>query len=277
MPRTGIDFLIEADGQVIGGRRGATLTLGGDFEDTTNADNNSWQSTLPGLRGWSISSDTLWVQDAAPKAGMGAVVTITIPDGAGGTESFTVEHLQTIGLSFAADAIQMSSMTTGFDPKTDYGVRSLSISLDGLYQDPDSTSANDGHGFYQLLEARKASETIDVEVAFGDGASVSCEVTVGEITIEGPYDSEATTSIAMESAGVPTFTKGTSLDSGVDKLVDAMLNATKLDTSFKTDTTGGTTWTGDTVLTAFDISIPHIGPIEVGSVSLEGDGAITRS
>ena len=273
MPRTGIDFLIEAGGTVIGGRRGATLTLGGDFEDTTNADNNAWQSTLPGLRGWSISSDTLWVQDSAPKPGMGAVVTITLPD----ASTHTIEHLQTIGLSFAADAIQFSSMTTGYDPKTDYGVRSLSISLDGLYQDPDSVAANDGHGFYQLLEARKASDSINVKVDFADGASVDCDVTVGEISIEGPYDSEATFSVSMESSSVPNFNQGTNLDAGVAKLVDAMMNGDKLSTSFKSDSTGSTTWSGNAVLSQFDISIPHIGPIEVGSVQLEGDGAISRT
>lgn len=62
-PAVGIDFTIEVDGQKIAGRRGATLTLGTETEDVSNADNNSWQSTINTLRSWQVQSDGLWIVD----------------------------------------------------------------------------------------------------------------------------------------------------------------------------------------------------------------------
>ena len=49
----------------VGGQTGATFDRGGATRDVTDKDSGGWEENIPGRRNWSISFDTLLIEDDA--------------------------------------------------------------------------------------------------------------------------------------------------------------------------------------------------------------------
>jgi len=66
---TGIDFLVYTKiGEtptLIGGQRGASLSLTTDAVDVTAKDSDGWEENIPHIRHWSIDFDGLLIEDDA--------------------------------------------------------------------------------------------------------------------------------------------------------------------------------------------------------------------
>lgn len=60
---SGVDFTIGLGGQILGGQRTVSLSLGMDVIDTTSRDSAWWMEHLAGLRNWSIDFDGLYLED----------------------------------------------------------------------------------------------------------------------------------------------------------------------------------------------------------------------
>ena len=273
-PQVGIDFLITAGGNTIGGRRGATLNLGSDTEDVTNADQNSWQETLNNLREWSIEADALWLEGATPAAISGQGATFKVWNATLAPPAYEGPlHVRTITRDIAAGAIQIASQTTGRDPENLYGVRSVSASIDAYYVDPENNSALE-----QLLAARAAGEAIDCKATWGgEGSELQANWTIADLSIEAPYDEATTVSISLESDGTVTQA-GANRDVGLDALLSAIFAEPPTDLAivFKTAATGATQWSGNTILTQLSVEIPFDGAVNVSGITRTGDGALTR-
>jgi predicted secreted protein len=58
----GIDILLSAGGEEIGGQRDATLNLNSDEIDASHKKSGSWGVALNGIRTWSIDADNVYVE-----------------------------------------------------------------------------------------------------------------------------------------------------------------------------------------------------------------------
>lgn len=273
-PIVGIDFLVTAGGNTIGGRRGATLNLGSDTEDITNADQNSWQQTLNNLRDWGIDFDALWLEGTTPAAISGQGATFEVFNETLSTPAYeTLQHVRAITIDVEADPIQIASQTTGRDPENLYGVRSVALSVDAYYVDPENNSPLDF-----LFAQRDAGADVDCKATWGaEGSEIQADWTIADIALDAPYDDAAALSLSLDNNGTVTQA-GTNRDVGLDALLAALFAEppTDLAVVFKTAATGATQWNGDAIITALSIEIPFDGAVNVSSGSLLGDGALAR-
>lgn len=57
----GIDFVLKMGTKILGGKKGASLSISSDTIDTTTADSEGWKEKDYGFKEWSISTDGLLV------------------------------------------------------------------------------------------------------------------------------------------------------------------------------------------------------------------------
>ena len=73
IPSDGVDFLLKVNTgttetpvwTVIGGQRGATLSLTADQIDASNKQSGAWKTSVPGMMSWSIDADAVMLTDAS--------------------------------------------------------------------------------------------------------------------------------------------------------------------------------------------------------------------
>lgn len=181
-----------------------------------------------------------------------------------------IEHVQSIDLDFSAEPIQISSFTTGRDPEHLYGIRSANVSLSGLFVNPANAPGIDA-----LLTSRDNGENVKIRTSFA-GSTIEQTYTVGDLSIEPPYDDVSSLSVDLQSDGEPTINMNASLNTGISKLIDIFATATEeLGVVMQLDS--GVSFSGNAILTSFGLSIPHDGAIEVSDVTLDGSGALTQA
>lgn len=61
----GIDFIVKFGEEVLGGQRGASLSVSSDTVDTTTRDSNGWKEKDYSMKEWSVSTDGLLVENDA--------------------------------------------------------------------------------------------------------------------------------------------------------------------------------------------------------------------
>ena len=59
----GIDFIVQVNGESIGGQQGATLNRSKEAIETTSKDSNGWRDRVGGIKEWGIDADGLMVVD----------------------------------------------------------------------------------------------------------------------------------------------------------------------------------------------------------------------
>lgn len=60
---SGINFTLSIGGQILGGQRNVTMNWSMETIDKTSRDSANWYEYLPGLRGWTIDFDGLFLED----------------------------------------------------------------------------------------------------------------------------------------------------------------------------------------------------------------------
>lgn len=60
---SGINFTLSIGGQILGGQRNVTMNWTMETIDKTSRDSDMWYEYLPGLRGWTIDFDGLFLED----------------------------------------------------------------------------------------------------------------------------------------------------------------------------------------------------------------------
>ena len=73
IPSDGVDFLLKVNTgtaetpvwTVIGGQRGATLSLTAEQIDASNKQSGAWKTSVPGMMSWSIDADAVMLTDAS--------------------------------------------------------------------------------------------------------------------------------------------------------------------------------------------------------------------
>lgn len=60
---SGINFTLSIGGQILGGQRNVTMNWSMETIDKTSRDSDNWYEYLPGLRGWTIDFDGLFLED----------------------------------------------------------------------------------------------------------------------------------------------------------------------------------------------------------------------
>ena len=73
IPSDGVDFLLKVNTgtaqtpvwTVIGGQRGATLSLTSEQIDASNKQSGAWKTSVPGMMSWSIDADAVMLTDAS--------------------------------------------------------------------------------------------------------------------------------------------------------------------------------------------------------------------
>lgn len=59
----GIDFVLKMGQEILGGKKGASLSISSDTIDTTTADSQGWKEKDYGFKEWSISTDGLLISN----------------------------------------------------------------------------------------------------------------------------------------------------------------------------------------------------------------------
>ena len=177
---TGLDLLLQADTNVIGGKDDVTLTLSRDSSELppNSATGSKYGRVLVGLRDATLDFSSLWIANSAALNGFAPTVEV-------GSGSETLEGITEITITIERDQVEFANNThTGWRARKPTVLRlTANISLD--YFDPESTN---GAG-YKLLQTAfgttAGTEDVNIELP---GGSTAFDGTwaVEELPIGGP-------------------------------------------------------------------------------------------
>jgi predicted secreted protein len=277
MPETvGIDFLLKADSNVIGGRSDATLNLERDSSELapTQATGAKFRRRLVGLRDFSIDADALWLTGSplAPLNGFSPTVTVD-PD----NSPATLERISEVSLSIERDLIEFANSSNGeyiSRQPSILGVTSeISVDVDA------SAFYSDGTASKLLVDAWDGDGTVDVKIAFpGGNTDFESTFVVTTIDLPAPTDDAAEATFSLESTGSVTENIGT-VGGGLNALVTNILedDPSQLTALLTTEEDSNIEFRGPVFPSSVEIDIPVEGSEDgvTTSVTLDGAGELT--
>jgi predicted secreted protein len=278
MPETvGVDFLLKADSNTIGGREDATLNLERDASDLapTQGTGTTFRRQLVGLKDFSIDTDALWLTGGAALNGFSPTVTVN----PSASTPPTLERISEVTLSIERELVEFANASN-----SEYLSRQpslLSLSSDISVDVDASAFYSTGNASKELVDAwDSTSGSIDVDIELPNAAtSFQSTFVVSTIDLPAPTDDAAEATFTLESTGTITETIDPSLGSGLNALLTNIFQTdpTSLTAEFTTTETGNVEFSGPVFPSSVEITIPVEGS-EDGvntSVTLDAAGALT--
>jgi predicted secreted protein len=279
MPETvGIDFLLKADTNTIGGREDATLTLERDSADLapTQGTGTTSRRQLVGLKDFSIDTDALWLKGGSALNGFSPTVTVN----PSASSPPTLKRISEVTLSIERGLVEFANSSN-----SEYLSRQpslLSLSTDISVDVDASAFYSTGNASTELVDAwDSTSGSIDVEIKLPGSSPTSFESTfvVSTIDFPAPTDDAAEATFTLESTGAITENINTNLGSGLDTLLTNIFKSdpSSLTADFTTTDTGNVEFTGPVFPSSVEITIPVEGSEDgvTTSVTLDAAGALT--
>ena len=278
MPETvGVDFLLKADSNTIGGREDATLNLERDASDLapTQGTGSTFRRQLVGLKDFSIDTDALWLTGGSALNGFSPTVTVN----PSASSPPTLERISEVTLSIERELVEFANSSNA-----EYLARQpslLSVSSDISVDVDASQFYSTGNASRQLVDAwDSTSGAVDVDIALPNGnTSFESTFVVSTIDLPTPTDDAAEATFTLESTGVVTETIDSALGSGLNELLTNIFqdDPSSLTAELTTTQTGNVEFTGPVFPSSVEITIPVEGS-EDGvntSVTLDAAGALT--
>lgn len=259
---SGLDLLIKANGNVVGGKDDATITFSRESAELppTSATGTLYGLALVGLRSAEITFNSLWLSNSAAVPGFATglveVGTGTSPSTLNGVTNIT------IALSRAAAEFQ-NDQHAGWLARRATVLRStLSVALD--YFDPNSTTGEAYGDLQDAFNTTGGKETVKVTIPGGGGESFEAEWVIEEIPIGGGQTDPLNNTIVMQSNGDITRTTDNDLDSGLSALLGAIFATTGTTTTgtpvvtglISTDVASNEEYDGNYIVSNLEITIP---------------------
>lgn len=278
MPETvGIDFLLKAGTNTIGGREDATLNLERDASDLapTQGTGSTFRRQLVGLKDFSIDTDALWLTGGSALNGFSPTVTVN----PSASSPPTLERISEVTLSIERELVEFANSSNA-----EYLARQpslLSVSSDITVDVDASQFYSTGNASRQLVDAwDSTSGAVDVDIALPNGnTSLESTFVVSTIDLPTPTDDAAEATFTLESTGVVTETIDSALGAGLNELLTNIFqdDPSSLTAELTTTQTGNVEFTGPVFPSSVEITIPVEGS-EDGvntSVTLDAAGALT--
>jgi predicted secreted protein len=278
MPETvGIDFLLKAGTNTIGGREDATLNLERDAADLapTQGTGPTFRRQLVGLKDFSIDTDALWLTGGSALNGFSPTVTVN----PSASSPPTLERISEVTLSIERELVEFANSSNA-----EYLARQpslISVSSDITVDVDASAFYSTGNASRQLVDAwDSTSGAVDVDIALPNGnTSFQSTFVVSTIDLPTPTDDAAEATFTLESTGTVTETIDSALGSGLNELLTNIFQSdpSSLTSELTTTQTGNVEFTGPVFPSSVEITIPVEGS-EDGvntSVTLDAAGALT--
>jgi len=279
MPETvGVDFLLKADSNTIGGREDATLNLERDSADLapTQGTGTTFRRQLVGLKDFSIDTDALWLTGGAALNGFKPTVTVN-PSST--NNALTLERISEVTLSIERELVEFANSSNN-----EYLSRQpslLSVSAD-ISVDVDAAKFYaTGNASKELVDAwDSTSGSEDVEIALPKGnTKFDSTWVVSTIDLPAPTDDAAEATFTLESTGTVEEQVDPALGSGLEKLLTNIFKSdpSSFTAELTTTETGNVEFSGPVFPSSVEITIPVEGS-EDGvntSVTLDAAGALT--
>lgn len=277
MPETvGIDFLLKADGNVIGGRSDATLNLERDSSELapTQATGAKFRRRLVGLKDFSIDADALWLTGSplAPLSGFSPTVTVDP-----GSSAATLDRISEVSLSIERDLIEFANSSNSeyiSRQPSILGVTSeISVDVDA------SAFYSDGSASKLLVDAWDGDGKVDVQIAFpGGNTDFESTFVVTTVDLPAPTDDATEATFSLESTGDVTENIG-SVGDGLNALLTNILgdDPSELTALLTTEEDSNVEFSGPVFPSSVEIDIPVEGSEDgvTTSVTLDGAGELT--
>jgi predicted secreted protein len=279
-PISGIKLLTKVGSALIGAQTDATLSASQQLAELVTKDNFGWVSNLSGQQEWSVSHSG-YVLDNSSEAFMSnqrASLTLTIPDGAGGTMDVVIPYLDSIDMSLEAGLADTGGLDRPLWRYVRPAQRSVSIDIEGSYLDP--AGDTDGGAVYDHIWTAKEQSLRIPAVFTVAGNTFTSDIAPGDLEITAPADAEdATISVTFASDG-PVANAGTSFDSSVQAILDAFFQESEVTMRMEmqdqgTPVSGSTAYEGNGYFTSIGISVAAGDPATMDA-ELAGNGALTR-
>ena len=272
----GVDFQLQYDSNLIGGKEDATLNFSRNSSDLapTQGSGTQFRRRLTGLRDVSVDFDALWLVDATALNGFSPTVTVA-PSGAGAT----LERMSEVTITLQRQLVEFENSSNSGYLSRGASVMSataeLSVDIDASqFYSTDAASK-------LLIDAWDSTQgTTTVEIALpGGNTSFQSDWIVTGFDPNTPAESGAEATFSLESTGVITETIASSLGSGLDAIIAEMFkDDPSAFTALCTTTTDGN-WeaSGPVLPSELEITIPIEGSEEGVNVSgtLDAAGAWT--
>jgi hypothetical protein len=270
----GVNCLVKAGGTLIGGQLGAQLSYTAGLLEILDKQSGLWGQSLPGRAEWDLSLDNAYTEgDGTHEVGANNVAKVEITYN---STTNVVPGLADFTATLSAEADSVSGLD---DPLWRYqritGL-GMDLSMSGQYFDPASTA---GAAYGQILDAQEAGDTIDVSITFGS-LTLTGTIRPSDWTLDLPSEQETAT-LDMDFRHEGAITHSGTIDSGLDALIDAWFNRTKVaalieyqEDGSKVD--GATKWDGDTWVSEIALEASE-GEELTMSVDLMGEGPLNRS
>lgn len=273
----GIDFLLKADTNTIGGRSGATLSLERDSSELapTQTTGASFARSLTGLKDFNIDFDALWIKDGSALNGFAPEIVVDPST----TNPPALDFVSEVSLTIERDLVEFANANN-----SQYAARKPSVirmSAD-ITADVDASSVySTGTASRLLIDAWDSTEGVeDLEIRLpNNDTSFNGTFTVPSLELDAPTDDAVTLSATLESDGQITETIYTGIGGGLNSLITNIFadSPPALTALFTTETSGSVEFSGPVFPSSIDITIPVEGSEDGVNTSgtLEAAGALT--
>jgi hypothetical protein len=270
----GVNALVKANSTLIGGQLGAQLSFTAGLIEILDKQSGLWGESIPGRAEWDLSLDNAYTEsDSSHEVGANDNAKVEIDYN---STTNVVPGLSDFSATLSAETTSVAGLD---DPLYRYqrvtGL-GMDLSLSGQYFDPASTA---GAAYGQILDAQEAGDTIDVTITFG-ALSLTGTIRPSDWTLDLPSEQETAT-LDFDFRHEGAIRHSGSIDSGLDALIDAWFNRSKVTALIEyqeggSKVDGATQYDGDTWVSEIDLEASEGEELSM-SVDLVGDGPLNRA
>lgn len=273
----GVNMLVAVDGTLIAGQTGADLSISQELREILTKTDANWASSLSGRQQWSISSQSVVLDENADAyiANGKATLELEIPDGAGGTQTVEVPRLSSIDFTLAQNLAPTGGLDRALWRYLRPAERRWSIDIQGSYVDP---LGDKGDTYDAILTAKSSGARLPATLTV-DGKTFSGEVAPGDLTISAQTGGEdAQVSVAFGGDG-PMTQAGEDFPTGLEEIFDLFETQNEVDAAMEyhedgSQVAGATQFTGSGYFSEVSLSIADGEEITMSS-TLEGNGPLS--
>lgn len=252
----GIDFLLKADSNTVGGKEDATLNLESDSNELapTQTTSTTYARRLKGLKDWSIDYDSLWIENADALSGYAPTVTVN-PSASTPPE---LKRISEVSITLEREAVEFANSSNSEyiarQPSIVRASAEISVDVDaGEFY----SSGNASRLLVDAWDSTSGREDVKIQLPAGN-TDFNATWIVSDIEFPTPTDDATEATFSLESDGQITETVSTNLGSGLDAIVTQIFasSPSALTADISTGTTGNVEFNGDVWATETEITIP---------------------
>ena len=261
----GIDFLIKAGGNQIGGGTNGTLTLNQETADATNKTDINWKTTLNSTRSWALDFESVYLESTSEVDGEDIAVTL------GGD---ALKGVKTATLTLSTEFDEVVNSTVGLDTNIVPTKRTAVLDVDFDYYDPLGSGATALSTAINEIQGSTTS-AFTAQLTFSS-ADISFQGRPTSVSFEVPQDGRTQGRISIESTGAFTD-DSTGEDTAISAILDAWTGTTtcaSLTVLMATATTTNSEYTGTAYPTQLTMTVPIEGRVDFAG-TFTGHGALT--